>query len=168
MLNVGDYVSKIGDGVCRISQISDMAFGGKTKRSYYEMEPVAKPGSKIFVPSDAADNRVRPVMTRAEALLLIDKIPSLPPILVENEKQREQLYQQAMQSNDPAQWVKIIKTIYYRREERTAAGKKITNVDQRYFKLAEECLYAELSLVLNEDRSSVISRIEAASKSTVI
>ncbi len=164
MFETGDFVSKVSDGICRILQISEMSFGGSEKREYYVLEPLAKAGNRVFVPVENAEKRIRPVMTRAEALQLVERIPALSPILVENEKQRERQYHDALQSNSPEQWAQVIKTIYVRREERMAAGKKNTAMDERYFKIAEDCLYSELELTLGEDHSAVFSRIKSAAE----
>ena len=48
---------------------------------------------------------------------------------------------------EPAQtegWVRIIRTLYRRNEERAAAGKKTINMDERYMKMAKNWLYGEL------------------------
>ena len=42
----------------------------------------------------------------------------------------------------------IVKTLYIRKQERTAQGKKITALDERYMRTAENELYSELSLTL--------------------
>ena len=42
----------------------------------------------------------------------------------------------------------LIQTLYIRKQERTAQGKKITALDERYMRTAENELYSELSLTL--------------------
>lgn len=164
MFEVGDFVSKIGDGICRIQQITGMAFGGKEKREYFVLEPLSKAGSRVFVPVETAESRMRAVMSKSDALALIEKIPDLALILADNEKQREQQYHSAVQSNEPEQWARVIKTIYVRREERIAAGKKNTAIDDRYYKIAESCLFSELKLTLGEDQKTVFTRIKTAAE----
>ena len=56
---------------------------------------------------------------------------------------------------DCRSWVTIIKTIYIRRQERMAQGKKVTSTDERYFKLAEDSLYSELGFAMNMDKEDV-------------
>ncbi len=62
--------------------------------------------------------------------------------------------------------VKLIKTIYLRKEKRIMKGCKITAVDSRYFKLAEDFLYGELSVALDisrdEVRDYITNRIDEA------
>ena len=45
----------------------------------------------------------------------------------------------------------IIKLICDRKEERVRQGRKVTAVDGRYFKLAENLLYGELEVALDKD-----------------
>jgi CarD family transcriptional regulator len=60
-----------------------------------------------------------------------------------------------MKTCDCGEWIRIIKTLYLRRVERTARGKKITSVDERYLKMAEDYLYSELELVLGIPKNRV-------------
>ena len=53
-----------------------------------------------------------------------------------------------MNTCDYRVWVSIVKTLYIRKHERTAQGKKITALDERYMRTAENELYSELSLTL--------------------
>ena len=53
-----------------------------------------------------------------------------------------------MRTCDGVELVRIIKTIYVRRNRRLRSGRKSTAVDERYMKLAEDNLYAELSRLL--------------------
>ena len=64
-----------------------------------------------------------------------------------------------MRSNDSADWVRVIKTIYHRKQKRLLAGRKETAVDGRYFKLAEESLYGELAIALGMERNQVSAYI---------
>ncbi|MDO4620086.1 MAG: CarD family transcriptional regulator [Lachnospiraceae bacterium] len=164
MFQTGDYVVKIGDGLCRIVDVTDMAFGNKVN-TYYQLEAVSGHGAKIYVPADKADDRMRQAMTREDALKLIQEIPGLEPISVVNEKLREQQYQDALQSCDPRQLAQMIITMYLRKQKRFTEGKKSISMDDRYFKTAEDCLYSELAHALEEDRDAVLRRIEAAAKS---
>ena len=49
----------------------------------------------------------------------------------------------------------MLKTIYARRRTRLARGKKATDADSRYMKLAEDCLYGELAVSLGLERDQV-------------
>ena len=49
----------------------------------------------------------------------------------------------------------ITKNLYRRKKERMDAGKKCTAIDERYFKLAENQLFAELAFALGEDKKNI-------------
>ena len=51
--------------------------------------------------------------------------------------------------------VSLIKTIYLRKEKRISKGYKVTAVDSRYFKQAEDFLYGELSIALSLSKDEV-------------
>ena len=45
--------------------------------------------------------------------------------------------------------IKIIKTTYLRNKERLDNNKKISDIDDKYFNMAEKYLYKEFAIVLN-------------------
>jgi CarD family transcriptional regulator len=91
---------------------------------------------------------MRKILTKQEATTLINRMPEIETIWVANEKFREENYKKAMRAYDCEEWIKIIKTLYLRKEERKAEGKSVTATDERYLKTAESHLYGELSLAL--------------------
>ena len=60
-----------------------------------------------------------------------------------------------MKSNNCSEWLKLIKTIYERKQMRMQTGRKETAVDSKYFKIAEDILYGELSVALDIERNQV-------------
>ena len=73
-----------------------------------------------------------------------------------------------MRDCDCRQWVRIIKTLYFRKKERIAQGKKVTSVDEHYLKLAENQLYGELSVVMGMEKDEledfILQRISSLKK----
>ena len=67
-----------------------------------------------------------------------------------------------MKTNSCEEWIKIIKTIYLRKQKRLEAGRKVTAVDAKYFRMAEDNLYGELAISLDMPRSEVGTYITAA------
>ena len=100
-------------------------------------------------------------MTEKEAWEFIDYIPQIDAAWITDEKVREKKYKEALQSGNPVQIVGIIKNMYIRKKERISQGKKNTAIDERYFKLAEETLYAELAFATGgrkEDMTEIITK----------
>ncbi|MBE5889539.1 MAG: hypothetical protein E7282_01075 [Lachnospiraceae bacterium] len=156
MFEIGEYVLKIGNGVCRIDQIGhpDFAIGDK-KQMYYYLVPETKKGTKLYVPVDGAEGRIRDVMTKDEAIELIEHMDEIAPLNVKVEKLREQEYKDAIRSGKPEQIVSVIKDLYFRRKKRLDAGKKTTACDEKYFRMAEDELYTELAFVLDKERDDI-------------
>ena len=50
--------------------------------------------------------------------------------------------------------------MYQRKQKRNAQGKKNTATDERYFKLAEEYLYAELAFALGKNKNEMCKFIQ--------
>ena len=103
---------------------------------------------------------IRAVMTQEEADALVNEIPAIEELAVLDDKQREKCYREAIRSGDPREWIRIIKTSYFRQQDRRAKGKKVTAVDERYFHAAEDQLYAELSVSLGIAREDVRGYIQ--------
>lgn len=160
MFQVGDYVVKAANGICKVNDIVKLDFVADKKRRYYQLEPLWDSREKSYVPVDKEDNSMRRVMTRQEAIDLMEKIPLIDATWINNEKERERSYKDAIQSNEPERLVGIIKLIYHRKQDRMEQGKKTTVVDERYFDVAENLLYSELELVMGQSRDEIYNRIK--------
>lgn len=154
MFKKGDFVINANNGICEIDDIVTMNMSG-TNKEYFLLIPVSEKTAKVYIPVDMASQRIRLTMNKNEALALIQSIKDIDEAYVENEKEREKIYKEALNSRDPKRLVGIIKTLYLRRQERVEAGKKNTAVDERYFKLAENHLHNELAFALQVDKAEV-------------
>ena len=147
MFQVGEYIVCDHNGVCQVLAVTEMP---ELKKDvlYYQLEPVYSRGSRIFVPVDSNKLVMRRVFTEEEVETLLKEIPSIETIWISNEKKREEQYREVARKYDCREWVKIIQTIYLRKQNRRMEGKKITYIDEKYMKLAEENLYGEISIPL--------------------
>ncbi len=156
MFKKGEYVVCGNKGVCVVEDITTLDISGvDKKREYYILKPVYMPGSTVYVPVDTAKESMRSVLSRAEADQLISGIPDIPLITITNDKLLEQEYKGCMKANSCEELIRIIKTIYLRKQKRLEAGRKVTAVDAKYFRLAEETLYGELAISLGLSRDEV-------------
>ena len=67
-------------------------------------------------------------------MIIIQEIETL---WVPFEKGREELYKEALKKCDCKEWIKIIKTLYLRKQERLAEGKKAVSIDEKYLHIVE-------------------------------
>ena len=162
MFEIGEYIVYGSKGVCQIEDISNIDISGANKeRLYYVMHQIENETGKLYVPIDNEKIVMRRVITKAEAEDLIRSMPEIEPLWVDDDKKREIMYKEAIRTCDYNEWVRIIKTLYFRKKERIAQGKKVTALDEKYLKAAENELYSELSLVLKIPKTEVLNYIKA-------
>jgi CarD family transcriptional regulator len=165
MYGIGDYIVKYSDGVCRVDNILHLNMSGVDKNKlYYLLIPVVDKNRKVYVPIDTTDTSIRKAMTEAEAWTLIEEIPQIEENWSENEKEREHQYKEAAKSCNPKALIAIIKTTYMRNMVRMQQGKKKTQVDERYFKMAQDNLYTELGFALHREKNSIDQLIKESVK----
>lgn len=156
MFEIGDHVVCGSKGVCTVENITTLDISGVEKdRLYYILKPLYVSGSTVYVPVDSPGGSMRKVLGRREAQELIELIPEIPPLTITNDKLTEQMYKECIKANDCEELVRIIKTIYIRRQKRLQAGRKVTAVDEKYNRLAEDNLYGELAVALEIGRKDV-------------
>lgn len=152
MYRKGEYVVKANTGVCVVEDILLRRLTENfDEKEYYCLVPIADSRTRVFVPVDSDKSNLRKAMDKKEAEALIHAIPSIETKWIENDKSREQEYKNAMRSNDPVALVAIIKNLYSRNRDRLEHGKKVTSIDDRYYKLAEYALYSEIAHALDKN-----------------
>ena len=156
MYSVGDLVSCGNKGVCRVEQITTLDISGVDKdEEYYILKLVYNGASTVYIPVALADDSLRPILTKAEAESFVKQIPAVECLDIPSEKLVENEYKSCVRSNDTTKLVKLIKTIYVRRQKRIDAGRKETAVDAKYFRIAADFLFGELALSLDIPKNEV-------------
>lgn len=84
-------------------------------------------------------------MTRDEALELIDRIAFLPTIKGPDRKSLAEIYRACAESDDPLEWVKVVKSCYTRTHY---GGPALNEAESRYGEMAQQRLEAELASAL--------------------
>ena len=125
------------------------------EKLYYTLRPVYHKESSVYAPVENRKIVMRSVITKEEAENLIQNIPRIETVWIVNEKAREVQFKEAMQTCDCEELVKIIKTLYLRKQQRLESGKKVTVVDEKYFRQAEDKLYEELAYALGMEKKQV-------------
>lgn len=162
MFEKGQLIIYGNTGVCIVDGIGPLeTSSGMGDRVYYTLSPFYSKESRIYTPVDNQKIIMRPILTKQEAEDLIRKIPQIQELWIGDEKQREKDYKDALAKADCHEMIRVIKTIYPRRQKRLAAGKKVTASDERYFNMAEDFLYKELAISLNIDLGKVESYIRS-------
>lgn len=157
MFGIGEYIIYGNNGVCRVDKVGhiELVPGIPKDRIYYTLTPIYEKGSTIYTPVDNQRVVMRQVISGTEVMELLEGMEEIELLEVENEKERENIYNKAFQSCECREFIKIIKTVHARMQERQAEGKKVTNSDRKYFKLAEQGLYGELAVALDMEKNAV-------------
>lgn len=156
MYEVGDYVIYGTNGVCQIEAVGRIDSSiMDNKRVYYTLVPFYTQSGKIYVPADSDKVTIRKILSKEEAISFVDEIKNIEALWVPDEKTREYTYKEAFRKHDCYEYVRMIKTIYFRQEERIAEKKKLTATDERYFRMAEDQLYGELAISLSMKKEDV-------------
>ena len=149
MFSIGDKIIYCCDGVYTVAEYTSSPIDKNDTRQFYLLRPVHGPvGNIIITPVDNEKSKMRLVMSRDEAISFIDTIPDVPPLVVEREKSRREVYRKALDGADAEVLVSIIKTVMKRREELAIVKKRVSESDNDYEKKAKFCLYGELSVSL--------------------
>lgn len=156
MFEAGDYIVYGNNGVCRVEKVGTIELSDTPKdKMYYTLCPYYLKGRTIFTPVDNEKVIMRRILTKEEAIELIDDIKNIDLFWISDEKRREMEYKEALKKCDCREAVKIIKTIYLRKKSRIAEGKKLTTGDEKYFHMAEESLYGEMAISLGMNKDEV-------------
>ena len=93
MFETGEYVVYGRTGICQVTGVTTMKMdGSSSERLYYILRPGGETEGKIFTPVEGGKQVLRGIITKEEAEKLIDEIPSIETLSIENEKFREDSY----------------------------------------------------------------------------
>ena len=145
MYKINDIVVYKKD-VCRIKDIKTNKTTGNT---YYVMVPIDDESLVIDIPIENKTGFLRDLLSKDEVENLINEIPNIKPFDNLDDKNIELKYKQAITNGTHYDLIRVIKSSYIRNDHRIQNKKKISEKDDKYFKLAEKYLYNEFSAVLN-------------------
>lgn len=161
MYQKGDCIIYGNTGVCRVTDVGvpqGLPAAGEEKL-YYTLSPVYGNGT-IYIPVDSSVF-MRPVISREEALELIDRIPEIEEDTFQSRDQRAMAehYNASLKSHACEDLLQLIKTLRLRSKTLADKGKKPGKTDMQYRKRAEELLYEELAVALDMPVDQVQSYI---------
>ncbi len=157
MYQIGDLILYGGTGVCRVEDIISRKPGrAEPERTYYVLKPLYQTGT-ITTPVDNNKVFTRPVITRDEAMDLIDQIPNIQAEAYHNQnlQQLENYYRTEMEEHDCLSLLRLTMSAYRKKVEREQKKLKFGAVDRRYMERAENLLYGELAVALGIAKDSV-------------
>ncbi len=163
MFQKGDLVTYGCKGVCVIKDVTTLKMAGIPKdRLYYEMQLLHDAGSKIFTPVDheASKSVMRPVLSAGEAEVLLGRLEFLKEEWIPDDRAREAHYREAINHSDAEKMLAMIRLLHFRRKERMAQGRKLTAMDSKYLRMAEDNLYTEIALAFQIPMNEAAAQVE--------
>lgn len=156
MFEKGDVVLYGTRGVYDITDVTTLDLKDvPIDRQYYVLQTRNNTGT-IYIPVDGDTSRMRKLISKDAALELISRIADIEPLRIKNNNKPDAEYKEALEKNNCEVLLSLIKCIYFRRKKRLDEGKKVTVIDERYLKLAEDVLYQELGVVLDIPKDRVL------------
>lgn len=145
MYQTGEFIVYGTSGVCRVQAVGAPPFETGDERPYYTLVPVSGTET-IYVPVDSPVF-TRPVISRAQAEELIHAIPAIEEDHFTSHSLRmsSEHYQEVLQSHDCRRLAQMIKAVNAKSRR---SGRRISQIDQRYRKRAEDLLHGELAVAL--------------------
>lgn len=159
MFKINDYVVYSSTGVCQIIDIrQDEITNNETE--YYILQPVFNDKNMIIkIPVNNPVLPMRAILTKDEALSLINTMPEVEPILVDDRRERTKLFNSILKSRKCEEYLKIIKTLHLEKDAKAAIGKTLSKSDEDLMNTAEKSLFEELAIALDSSPEEVLSCI---------
>lgn len=153
----GELILYGGTGVCRVTDIVAKRFSrSEPEKLYYVLTPLYQSGT-ITTPVENCKVFTRRVISREEAISLIDRIPTIRAEAYYNQnlQQLENHYKEKIESHDCMDLLYLTMSAYQKKTEREKAKLKFGAVDRRYMERAEDLLFGELAVALDIARENV-------------
>ncbi len=163
MYQIGDLILYGSTGVCRVTDIVARRFSRtEPEKLYFVLTPLYQSGT-ITTPVENGKVFTRPVISRDEAVALIDEIPNIEAVAYYNQnlQQLESHYKSELESHDCLDLLRLTMSTYQKKKEREQQKLKFGAVDRRYMERAEDLLFGELAVALDIERDSVPAFIES-------
>lgn len=152
MFSEGEKIIYGENGVCTVELIAPLPMAGADKdKLYYHLIPYVGSGT-YYTPVDSAAF-MRPVMSRDEALALIDAIPGIEPAVCNDSRftHVDAFYKELFRRHSNEALVAMIKGLRCRMSERKTKSSRA----EATMKRAKDILHGELSVALNIDLKDV-------------
>ena len=152
---IGDLLIYSRTGVCRVTGFSE-----NTAQQCYVLKPLYQTCS-IKIPVENTKVFMRPIVSAAEAEELILELPGMDaePYYNRNLNQLREHYRGELDGYSCVSLAQFVLSLYRKRREMLASGKKFGAVDERFLKEAEDLLCGELAAALETERDEVRKRL---------
>ena len=150
MFNKNDYIIYGSMSVCKILDIIEEENAYIGRKSYYVIQPVYSDKNTIIkIPTDNTKVFMRHLLSQEEIMSIIENIPNLEIIKIDNEKERSMHYKSVIKNSICEELTELIKSININEQEKLSVGKKLSKTEEDFKKAAEKLIDEEFATVLN-------------------
>ncbi len=158
MLKENELIMHESAGVCRLRGREKL---DRHHGYYYVLCPLYDSSSTLYVPVDSDRIHLRPIMSREDAMALIEKLPEVEVLHFESLNDQKQRSSEILKSGDPLRLAQLAKTIYQSKSRRSRSSKITYTSDHNILRQVEKLLFGELAVALDIQRADVLDFIAA-------
>lgn len=164
MFKIGDKVIYGKTGVCTVVDICEKTFIKNQKRAYYVLKPMGVDNNFIYAPIDGGKIFMRHLITKAQAVELIDSIPDIVNRISDSAEVTKEEYNEMINNHSLEDLVELTAIIYSKKLNVTRVKKRLNAIDEKYMKISENLLFGEfaeaLGISVDEVPGYIKERIE--------
>ena len=149
---IGDTVVYGGNGVCKVDAIQDIRMGHERPQKYYVLKTLfVRQTVTVFVPinNEKLTAKIQPVISKEEALDLIDNIDLGRGEWIEDRNERKTRFSEMLGSADRKEIISLIGIISKHKEDLAKDGKSLNMQDEKYLNDACHRMNSEFAVALD-------------------
>ena len=153
--SIGDLIIYGETGVCRVEALEERPFLGEITNCF-RLQPIYQ-SCVIYTPADNSNVFMRHILTCGEAEKLVEGFNDVTPAQLPLGAPRvvSEAYDKIIKSHDCRELAGLILAIHRKRKALIDSKKKLSAIDERFVKKAEDLLFGELAASLNLERSRI-------------
>ncbi|RFB17207.1 CarD family transcriptional regulator [Bacillus sp. HNG] len=159
MFKVGDLVVYSSLGICKINDICDETYYGRT-RKYYILHPIEDNDLTIRNPVDNDRVLMLGIINRQDAEDMLESFKRTGIAWIEKGNERTKIYHEIVMSGNRKEIAGIVNTLMCRKYEVEMADKKLGEPDRRLLLHIQNILYKELAISLDTTFEKIANEVE--------
>lgn len=163
MFKIGDLIVYSDGKIYEIVEATEKDYG-RGPQQYFILKQNSlykdEKNTALFAPVVKVENESRSLMTKKECLKLIDSLPSIEPVWINDSKQRKLVFSEFANSKRPDLICKLIKSFHSRNEDLRDTNKSLTVTDKKLMEKLITDMLIEFSITLNIQFDEVRSFID--------
>lgn len=162
MFHIGDVIIYSEHGLCEIEDICDKTISDVT-RTYYVMHPLGDSKLTISTPVDSDKVVMLELLSREDAMKIIDSFKQPGAKWIEDMRQRNMKYNKMVKSGNSGDIAGIANTLIRKERELSQNGRKLYDQDRKLLSTIQNILFNELAVSLETTVEEIKSRITSVS-----